>query len=522
MQVQYVVDFAVRSRTDGTSVGAHAALLRHVEEWLDFAHEGVPDLTLLSSDGACGLERRDLGSDLSSLSGHGPRQLSWHRVGTTTGAAQRIDLRVPVRGVPATHVTGVTLGVDQTKEFATVRVVTGREAHGGWIAPTPQSYLRRPAVVRRIVEDPDLVVSAYGHRVDGRRGDITTPAEAALLVDVLRRVDRLPVLLVGPSHQDHLDLADAAASELPGLANVVCLRSNGARDLVARTLDLVVPFGGARLVWPHLEAFRHPTYDADQLSTGFDLVDDALRTIAPLSAVSRGIDVPFRTAERAGRALVALERQRQVEAAVARGGPGAELEALRAQLDAARAEIHQWVDEAQRLETEVSSLTIALGEVGRRRSDPLPVDWHDAPPLGAADAAPLLDFLEEHSRGHLRFTAGADRTWRKSGYLYPAQMRSALLTLGQASVEFAGSQGQITARLTDWFREKFALDVATTDQALLHSGRAAFEFEGERLNGVPHVKLGDAKRPNECGRIYFAHQSDPPRFVVHHMGLHVL
>jgi hypothetical protein len=520
VQVQYVVDFVVRSRIDPTSAGAHAALLRHVQEWLEFAHEGVPDLTAVAADGDCGLERRDLGAEMSSLSGHGPRQLSWHRVGTPSASARRIDLRVPVRGVPATHVTGVTLGQTDAQDFATVRVVTGREAHGGWIAPTPQSFLRRPAVVRRIVEDPDLELTAYRHRVDGHRVDITSETEAAVLADALRRVDRLPMLLLGPSRQEHLAIADAAAGELPGLANVVCLRSGGARELVSRRLDLEVPFGGARLVWPHLDALTHPRYDTEQLVG--DLVEEALRTIAPLSVVSRGTDVPFRTAERAGRALAALERQRQVEDAVARGDAPAELEALHRQLEDARVEIDEWVDEAHRLETEVSSLTVALSQVGRRRSDPVPLAWHDAPALTAEDAGPLLDFLEEHSGGHLTFTSGVDRVWRKSGYLHPDKMRTALLKLGQASVEFASSQGQITARLTDWFRENFDLDVATTDQELAQSGRASFEFDGVRLNGVPHVKLGDAKRWSECGRIYFAYQSEPPRFVVHHMGLHNL
>ncbi|MBB2903533.1 hypothetical protein FHR75_004375 [Kineococcus radiotolerans] len=521
VQVQYVVDFVVRSTADSTSADAHAAVLRHVQEWLEFAHDGVPDLEALPADGERLLTRRDLGDGMASLSGDGPRRLSWHHVGPPTAAARRIDLRVPVRGVPATHVTGVTLAFDRGTDVATVRVVTGREAHGGWIAPTPQSFLRRPAVVRRIVEDPDLVVTAYGRRVDGRRDDITTPAAGAVLVDALRRVDRLPVLLVAPTHRSQLDVVDAAAAELPGLANVIRLSTRGAVDAVSRGIDLEVPLGGARLVWPHLEALIHPRYDDGSLDPQSDLVADVLSTIAPLSVVSRGIDVPFRTAERAGRALAALARQQEVEAAVARGDEHAEVAALRRQLDEARAEIDQWVEEAHRLEDDVSSLTMAFGQVGRRPA-PVPVDWHDAPALTPDDAEPLLEFLEQRSRGHLRFTATAARTWRKSGYLHPAQMRSALLTLGQASVEFAEQQGTITARLTDWFRDGFGLDVATTDLALTQSGRASFEFEGARLNGVPHVKLGDAKRWSECGRIYFAYQSDPARFVVHHVGLHDL
>lgn len=519
MQVQYVVDFDVRLRGASTSAAVYDALLRHAQEWLEFAHDGVPVLGDLPPDGATALQRRELGTELESLSGEGTRQLSWHRVETASAFAHRVDLRVPVGGVPATHVTGVTLAVDAGREFATLRVVTGREAHGGWISPTPTSFLRGPAVVRWIVEDPALVVRAHGRRVDGLRNDVTSPAEADVLTGALRRVDRLPVLLLAPAEASHLDVADAAARELPGLTDVVCLRSPGARaGLAALGPGLSVQPGQARLVWPHLAALTHPL-----LLPGPDLAGEVLRTVAPLSVVSRGVDVPFRKAERAGRALAALDRRRQVEVAAASGDTAAELDAVRRQLDAARSEIDAWVEETHRLETEVDSLAVALGQVGTtRRAAPVAVDRRDAPPLDSDDAGPLLDFLEATSAGRLRFTADVERTWRKSGYLHPALMRSALLTLGEAAVEFSRSQGRISGRLRDWFREGFGLDVATTNLALKQSGRATFAFEGRRLDGVPHVKLGDAKRPNECGRIYFAHQSDPARFVVHHVGVHDL
>ncbi|WP_337063075.1 hypothetical protein [Kineococcus sp. G2] len=523
MQVQYVVDFDVRSRTHPTAPAVHDVLLRHVQEWLETGHEGVPDLAALPADGSCALTRRE--PHPGSPAAAGPRQLSWHRVATASSTAQRLDLRVPVQGVPVTHVTGVTLAAGADHPTATLRVVTGRESHGGWIAPAPQTFLRRPVLVRRVVEDPDLVVSAYGRRVDGRRADVTGPAEAELLAEALRRTDRLPVLLVAPAETWHLEFADVAALELPGLANVVCLRSRGARDLVARLgRGLDVPVGGARLVWPHLEPLTHPVFGPERIAArrGLDVVDEVLGMIAPLAVVSRGIDVAYRTTERAARALARLDAQRRLEAATAAGDEHRQVDALRGELDAARCEIEEWVQEVHRLEDEVASLTVALGGLGRVPSLHRVPDWEDAPPLEPDDAGPLLDFLEERSGGRLRFTSGAARSWRKSGYLHPDLMRSALVTLARASVAFADSQGRITGRLTDWFRAEFGLDVATTDLALKQSGRANFEFEGHRLDGVPHVKLGDAKSPRECGRVYFAHQSDPARFVVHHVGVHDL
>ncbi|WP_432546133.1 hypothetical protein [Kineococcus sp. SYSU DK004] len=527
MQVQYIVDFDVRGcdLPDGRSV--FDALLRHVQEWLEFGHLDVPDLTAVPADGACELRRRGLPpADASWTVAEGPRQLTWHQVRTPSSKAVRIDLRAPIPGAHAVHVTGVTIAHDNTREAATLRVVTGRESLGGWIAPAPLSFLRQPAVVRRVVEDPALDVVAYGYPVDGTRSDVTTAGEAQVLLEALARQERLPVLLVAPSHVDHAAFADAAALELPGLATVVCVRSAGARQALAqRWAGLALTPGQARLVWPDAASPRHPLLDLGRLEQELAgvLLDELVRTLAPLSVVARGVDVPFRRVERAARALARAELAARVTSAGAAGDEHAELAALRAQAAAAEQEVEEWVGEVQRLEAEVAALSEALARPAwtRPAEEALP-DWDDAPALDPSDAGPLLDFLEQRSGGRLRFTADVARTWRKSGYAHPHLMRQALVDLARAAVAFANAQGTITARLGDWFRETVGLDVATTDLALKRSGRARFEFEGQQLDGVPHVKLGDAKKPNECGRIYFAHQSEPARFVVHHVGVHDL
>ena len=529
MQVQYIVDFDVRQAGGATSAGAYAALLAHVQTWLEYAHLDVPDLAALPAEGSCELRRRDDDtSDAAWSATAGPRRLSWRRTGTAEHYAARIDLRAPLPGAHAVHVTGVTLAADLRRDSAALRVVTGRESTEGRLAPAPLAYLRRPAVVRRVVQDEDLRVTALGRRVDGLRTDVTTPAEAEVLVEALDQRDRLPVVLVAPTEQRHLDCADAAALELPGLATVVAVRSAGARaHLAARRPQLDLPRGAARLVWPDLDAFEHPLVEPEHLASRSIpvLVDQLVRAIAPLSVIARGIDLPYRSAERAERAEARAAVAERLAAAEALGDGRATIDALHQQVAGLERENEQWMAEVHRLEEEVAALTAEIGRTGRPAADVRTrsgEDWDAAPELDPDDAKPLLSFLEERTGGRLRFTTTAARTWRKSRFAHPPLMREALLKLGRASLAFAEGQGSIDAHLDDWFRDACGLDVAMTDLKLRQSGRARFEFEGSVLEGLPHVRLGDGKRARECGRIYFAHQSDPARFVVHHVGIHDL
>jgi hypothetical protein len=47
----------------------------------------------------------------------------------------------------------------------------------------------------------------------------------------------------------------------------------------------------------------------------------------------------------------------------------------------------------------------------------------------------------------------------------------------------------------------------------------AFDFEGRRLDRLPHVKIDDRTAPSEVGRIYFALDADRVRFVVDWFGV---
>lgn len=198
-------------------------------------------------------------------------------------------------------------------------------------------------------------------------------------------------------------------------------------------------------------------------------------------------------------------------------------------MDAWTAECQALTDQVESLASQAEAVAALRYEVDHCRArclaleaaaEPGAPDWAAAPGLDAKDAAPLLTFLEEANDGACVFSQNAARTWRKSGFAFPEKMRDALVALARASCDFAARGGEVEDRMAEWFLNGHGLEVALTDAKLAASKRARFRYDGLDLEAVPHVKLGDAKHPRECGRIHFTWTADPSRFVVDHVGLH--
>ena len=68
--------------------------------------------------------------------------------------------------------------------------------------------------------------------------------------------------------------------------------------------------------------------------------------------------------------------------------------------------------------------------------------------------------------------------------------------------------------------EQFAQQLGGIEVALSDGGYADcwFEYEGKPYQRLPHVKIDDAKAPNEVGRIYFALDSSGKRIIVDWFG----
>lgn len=105
-----------------------------------------------------------------------------------------------------------------------------------------------------------------------------------------------------------------------------------------------------------------------------------------------------------------------------------------------------------------------------------------------------------------------------NAYLYPARMLDHLKALSSAGEAWHEAEGNIGRRLEDWISEHFGIEIALHDGA---GGAGKLVHDKVPLVAEPHVKVDDAKPLNECGRIYFALDTQNWRFVVHHVGVHL-
>ncbi|PWJ48452.1 hypothetical protein SAMN06264364_13016 [Quadrisphaera granulorum] len=405
-----------------------------------------------------------------------------------------------------------------------VRMSTGRELLGHRLVPLDEPAAGRPPLLASLTADPRLRVTCRGQDLDGRMPSLTSTDDGDDVLTALRQPQRLPVLLADPATQPGWGLARRAATELQGLARVVVVRKAAKERLAEAAPEFAPPPGGLRLVWPDL-AVEHPTWDeGEAVAAEPPFVEVLFRQLAAASALAGGRDGAWFQARRRSSGRGGGERG----ASSSEGDQGEEVASLRAELDEWAGEVALLGEENERLREQVEALEALRFELDRWRArataleaevGPDQVRWSDAPALDPRDAKPLFAFLEDASGGTLRFTAKAARAWAKCSYVHPAKMREALVSLAQAARDYSEREGLVEGRMTDWFLAGYGLDVALTDTPEL-TRRARFVYEGEELDAVPHIKLGDHTHPDACGRVYFAWSAQPPRFVVDHVGQH--
>jgi len=531
MQALYVLDFDVSS-SDNLSE-PYSCLREHLASWVSGPSGSLVGPEALETSG--GLE---LQVDPAHIATRLPRQASWSVAGTPEADALRLELRTTLSGGSAFFVTKCTISRSEHGPTR-LRVELGREVTSGWLSPVSIAMLRRPGLLRTVLSDARVRVATLGQVVDGRYVKVYDEHELPVITSAAEATDRLPLLITRPKDDAAWDFARRASNELAGLAQVVCLASWPSYTGFNATLPLVaVPDGGARLLWPDLDGARHPDFSRGQIEheDPSHLTQKLMRMLAPLSVVARGQDRGWAEAHQAARrrdANLAAERLNEARAA---GDQQAELTALEERNSALQAELDEWVAEheaqgeqitdlrqrsadAERLAYETAQWKRQYFDLLASRGTPSEVDWSNAPDLNPADAQPLFDFIESASAGRCLFTSNAAKVWRKSGYPFPEVMRETLVNLARAAVQFADDQGGINSRLTDWFKENHGLNVALSDRDLEDKGLSTFPFEDEVLSRLPHVTLDDHTKPDRVGRVYFAHQSAPARFVVDHVGL---
>jgi len=103
----------------------------------------------------------------------------------------------------------------------------------------------------------------------------------------------------------------------------------------------------------------------------------------------------------------------------------------------------------------------------------------------------------------------------KNRYPHPGGMWKSLKALEKVGRVYNEMGANVGKRFED-----FALEIAGIEVALQDSTYPDcwFEYDGEWFERVPHVKIDDAKAPNEVGRIYFGLDPEGRRVIVDWFG----
>ncbi|MDU0290041.1 hypothetical protein [Saccharothrix longispora] len=527
----YAVDLQILCADSAAPDQAFEVLLENLHRWISREANDAPALSDLRAEGKAVYRKRGFGGEPDSV-----REAVWQVDGDESVHALRIEIRQPLGVEGASFLSRVT--ISQAGSEALFRIVMGRDITSGWLSPVPVEELRRPSLVRHVVQDARLRVKVLGQVVDDRYLTFSAPAELGLLVNAVTNASRLPLLVVHPLGDSGYNFVRKAADELLGMARVACLVNQAAWFEFNQDLSMApVPFGGARLYWPDLKA-QHPDFSRKffEDSGAGEAAHRIMRVLAPVSVVARGRDRGWEAATAAGRTIVAERTSKQLSAARARGDNAEENRVLSSRVEQLEHDVETWVALNEELIEEKSALESQIRELDQQKY--LAESWRqqylellksphaavevdlDSAPEYAVDRIPLLlRFLEDWSGGTCRFTENAAGQWRKSAYPHPEKMRSALLALTKAAVRFSEQRGSISMLLDDWFRENFDLKVAMGDKKLVAMGLDRFMFENAEFSRVPHVKLDDRTSPNQVGRIYFAIDHASGSFIVDHIGL---
>lgn len=535
MQLMYVVDLGV----EGDS--AYERIAAHIAEWLsgplvrlapaDFATNGARELAPARTPGGDYARHGDW--ELSEARGNRALKLV---VSQAVGTDLELTTRVTVSSI------------DGAVRF---RVGIGRETTNQRLVPVGTTDIYQPGILRSLDQDENLTLRAGGQLVTRRYIPVKTVAEAGAVVSILTSEDRLPLALVHVRSTETWNLARELSRKLLGLVRTVTVNFETARVIAEAQPEARVPFGGLALIWPGLGA-ASLTLPAERLSTlGVEEVRRVLtQRLGALAALGNGVDTSWRSVRSAAENMRLVDLSEQALRAREGGDKEGEISALKQQveaLEAAKAELEaigedalQQADVSARVARQLESERDQAREdaqmwqnsyrdlsAGRSVANPEPQDAWSAIPELVPRTNPEATFLAitDAASERIVFTDRARKSWADIDYPEPDDMTEKLITLARAAVVLYDGEEKSIPRLDDWLKENFALTVALTDQTITKWKRKEmrwlneFEHEGATLNATPHVKVRDAVKFNECGRIHFALEAKKGRLVVQHVGV---
>jgi hypothetical protein len=494
----------------------------------------------------------------------------WSSALSSSARALEVRLKHPDSDDPTLHWQGiVTISELDGATQATIRLGLGATVHA--LVPW-QIELSAPQVVRQLMQSPLLAYAGSMELASGprnlRRNDVK-----AFIANVLEADDRALPLLVASSDVDGR-LLEAMDRRLAGLVQIVQLAdSDGDEEMRARLSrsGFTVPRGGLRLFWPgfgrRIKRRRHPYWTAAQLRVGRrnrarSVLGQLMDLLAPISTgrvptdsvvlKARQAWLEDRAAERDARDKAMRERARRqrIEAQRAKreareAGKGTEkqleertnevealLDIAENERDAALEEakkskqdelkaIREALDHSERvkaLESENSNLRDNIETMSRfgEGREELEADDDESVPVELRSWPEIASHLPDLEGPGFHFTDRArECADGKSRYPHPDVIWSSLRALERVGRIF----NEMGADLNMQF-EQFAMECASLDVAL-HDNTYEdcwFEYEGEWYKRLPHVKIDDAKSPNEVGRIYFALDGEGKRVIVDWFG----
>jgi hypothetical protein len=420
------------------------------------------------------------------------------------------------------------------------RVGISREYLGGALTPVRSTSVFQPGIVGSVTRDESLRLSIGGQHVDERFQMVRDVDEVGALVAALKSPSRLPILLVHSRSTEIRDAAFVAASKLIGLARVVTLTYSTREALQAAIPGLQIAFGGARLVWSDLAA---PGIDvtAAQVEAAADrevLRNRLMPRLAPVAALTRGVDEGWRRARQKVQRAARADADARVRLAQEAADIGAERDALLAQVAILDADLNEAQELAESYAHDVEALKARADTAedlqaqadywkGQYLAQYEPVEeaetdpWEKILPLvESSDPTDSFLGLTDASDSRIVFTEAAGRSWKKIAYPDPTDMTEALIALARAAQKLYCDDPGPIGHIDDWFKQNFGLNVSTADHTIeKNKSLRYFDFDGKRRDQVPHVKVRDAVKPNEVGRIHFAFDKDGRRLIVNHVAL---
>ena len=531
MELLYVTEFEISWASPKSSEDLHSHVLGAVEKWLSQSGEG-PTAQDFRVDGSWKIP-----AHVAWGRKNPDRFLKWESLAAGKNRALRLQIVQALEtGAEASLVTRCT--VSTSGSGVLVRLSLGREESSGRLSPLAVTSIFQPGLVRFLHDDHQVAVRSAGQLLDSRYLQIRTPEDVGVWSEALRDPRRLPIILVHPRSDETWNLAKILAKKLIGLARVATVNFHTAQSLRQQNPGVVVPFGGAVLIWADWgvkgPAWTQPDIDS---RTAPAVLQEAMRHLAAVSVLARGLDNGWREARAAVDKAVSAEIEARLNVARSTGNKEDELATLNEKISKLQADVDTWRELSESEEQRASSLQQEAESATRHRADAIywreqytallsePVEvtdpWAAVPMLVASEnPSGVFRAIEDAAEGLIVFTPAAENSWRNIDYPDPSDMKDKVIQLARAATQLYSGSSNGMGHLDSWFKTNFELNVAMKDQTIAQDRKLrTFAYEGEVFSQEPHVKVRDAVKPNEVGRIYFDLDKANGRIVVNHVGL---